>query len=123
MSAGPSPAHSTLVRAQRVRDPCARSVSQHARSAVAWSRGGAPPWMTFLRELNSTLTFQEIASVYRHACDLTSTPAGDPGLANSCTLTWIDQQLSIQPDPMTPATLVQHYGFLSGGAGVWGGGR
>ncbi len=76
--------------------------------------------MTFLRELNSTLTFQEIASVYRHACDLTSTPAGDPGLANSCTLTWIDQQVSIQPDPMTPATLVQHYGFLSGAERAFG---
>jgi len=42
MSMGPSPARSTLVRAQRVRDPCARNASEHARSGVAWSCGGAP---------------------------------------------------------------------------------
>lgn len=77
-------------------------------------------WMTFLRELNSTLTFQEIANVYRHACDLESTPASDPGLANSCTLTWIDQEVSIQADPMTDPTLVQHYGFLSGAERAFG---
>src|SRR6188768_1408562 len=53
MSTGPSAARSTLggfsgsfdsgaVRARTERDPCARSVSEHARSAVGWSRGGAP---------------------------------------------------------------------------------
>ena len=70
----------------------------------------------FLRELNGTLSFNEIARIYRHACDLTSTPGSDPGPTTfSCDVIWLDEQV-----PMSSGVTRQRYGFLSGAGRAFG---
>jgi hypothetical protein len=92
-----------------------KSINVGAHISTEWD------WLTFLRELNSTLTFSEIASVYRHACDLTSTPTSNPGTASSCALTWIDGLVSLAPiPPATTGTILQQHGFLSGAERAFG---
>ncbi len=106
------------LRAQREGRTMSNMWGHHAaraRRECSWtmSRGSIT---NYLRELNGTLSFNEIALIYRHACDLTSTPGSDPGPTTfSCDVIWIDQAV-----PVSTGGMRQRYGFLSGAARAFG---
>lgn len=68
-------------------------------------------WMTFLRELNGTLTFTEIMDVYKAACDPTVTPTTPPASVPLCDFTddifWFD-------DDVNGNGVLDRVGFLNG---------